>query len=109
MLVNKKHLQKTKKELKKFKETGDARYIYQNELNRACFQHEMVIYGDFQDLTRRTASDKILREKAFNVVKIQNMMDINADLLQWSINFLIKKLLVVVLKLRVFKTSLLWT
>ena len=49
-----------------------------------------MAYGDFQDLTRRTASDKILREKAFNVAKIQNMMDINADLLQWSISFLLK-------------------
>ena len=33
-----------------------------------------------KDLTRRTASDKILRDKAFNI--IQNMMDINVDLLQ---------------------------
>ena len=26
-------------------------------------------YGDFKDLTRRTASDKILRDKAFNNAK----------------------------------------
>ena len=40
----------------KFKETGDSRYIYRNELDKACFQHDMA-YGDFKDLTRRTASD----------------------------------------------------
>ena len=28
-----------------------------------------MAYGDFKDLTRRTASDKILRDKAFNLAK----------------------------------------
>ena len=50
-----------------------------------------MAYGDFKDLTRRTASDKILRDKAFNIAKIWNMMDIKVDLLQWSKTFLIKK------------------
>ena len=59
---------KTKIEFKKFKETGDASYIYKNELDKACFQHYMA-YGDFKDLKRRTASDKMLREKAFNIAK----------------------------------------
>ena len=61
------HLQKTNKE-KKIKETGDSRYISQNELDKACFQHDMA-YGEFKDLTRRTASDKILHDKAFNIAK----------------------------------------
>ena len=59
------HLQKTKRE---FKETGDSQYIYQNELDKACFQHDMA-HGNFKDLTRRTASDKILHDEAFNIVK----------------------------------------
>ena len=50
-----------------------------------------MAYGDFKDLTKRTASNKILRDKAFNIAKIGNMMDIKVDLLQWSITFLIKK------------------
>ena len=41
-------------------------HIYQNELDKACFQHGMA-YRDFKDLTRRTASDKILRDKTFNI------------------------------------------
>ena len=52
--------------MRKFKETGDSQYIYQNKLDKACFQHDMS-YGDFKDLTRRTASDKILRDKVFDV------------------------------------------
>ena len=52
----------------KFKETGDSSYICQNELGKACFQHD-IAYGDFEDLPRRTASDKILRDKSFNIAK----------------------------------------
>ena len=61
---------KNKERIQKFKETRDSQSIYQNELDRACFQHYMA-YGDFKDLTRRTASDKILRDKAFNITKNQ--------------------------------------
>ena len=57
---------KNKVRTQKFKETRDSRYIYENELEKACFQHDMA-YGDFNDLTRRTASDKILSDKAFNI------------------------------------------
>ena len=35
------------------------RYIYQKDLDKACYQHDMA-YGDFKDLTRRTTSGKIL-------------------------------------------------
>ena len=57
-----------KERIQKFKETGDTKSIYRNELNKTCFQHDMA-YGDFKDLARRTASDKVLRERAFNIVK----------------------------------------
>ena len=28
-----------------------------------------MAYGDFKDLARRTSADKVLRDKAFNIVK----------------------------------------
>ena len=59
---------KNKERIQKFKETRDTSYIYENELDKACFQHDMA-YGDFKDLARRTASDKVLRDKAFNIAK----------------------------------------
>ena len=43
-------------------------YIYKNELDKACFQHD-VAYEDFKDLARRAASDKLLRDKTFNIAK----------------------------------------
>ena len=36
---------KNKERIQKYKETGDSRYIYRNELDKACFQHDMA-YGD---------------------------------------------------------------
>ena len=54
--------------IQKFKGTGDTGYIYKNELDKAYFQHDMA-YGDFKDLAKRTVSDKILRDKAFNIAK----------------------------------------
>ena len=70
-------------------------------------------------LTRRTASDKTLRDKAkrankaLTFLKVQNMMDINVDLLQWFMTFLIKKLLLpakinllaMVVKIRISQAS----
>ena len=60
----------TKKQRKnsKFKETGDTSYICKKELDKTCFQHD-VSYGDFKDLARTTASDKVLIDKAFNIAK----------------------------------------
>ena len=59
---------KKKERIQNFKETGDTSYIYKNELDKACFQHDMAD-GDFKNLARRTASDKVLRDKAFNIAK----------------------------------------
>ena len=56
------------KNKERIQETGDISYIYKNELEKTCFQHDMA-YGDFEDLKRRTASDKVLRDKAFNIAK----------------------------------------
>ena len=49
------------------KETVDSRYINRNELDKACFQHDMA-FGDVGNLARRTSSD-VLRNKEFNIAK----------------------------------------
>ena len=61
---------KNKERIQKFKETGDTSYIYKNELDKACFQHDMA-YGDFKYLPKRTAADKVLRDKAFKIASDQ--------------------------------------
>ena len=59
---------KNKERIQKFKETGDMSHIYKNELDKACFIHDMA-YGDFKNLKRRTFCEKVLRDKAFNIAK----------------------------------------
>ena len=59
---------KNKESIKKFRETGYSRYVYQNKLGKSCFQHDMA-YGDFKDLNRKAFADKLLPDKAFNVAK----------------------------------------
>ena len=54
---------KNRQRIQKIKETGDSRYVYQNKLGKVCFN---MAYGDLKDLT---ASDKRLRDKAFNIAK----------------------------------------
>ena len=59
---------KNKKTIQKFKEMGDSKYIYQNKLDKTCIQHD-VVQGGFKCSPRKTASDQILPDKAFNISK----------------------------------------
>ena len=55
-----------KERIKEFKRTGNTRYIYRNELDKACFQHDSA-YADHKDLINRAKADKVLRDKAYNI------------------------------------------
>ena len=57
---------KHKERIKKFEQTGDTKYIYRNELDKACFQHDAA-YTNNKDLLNRTRADKILRYKAYGI------------------------------------------
>ena len=59
---------KSKEIIQKFKETGDTNDIYKNEFDKICFQYDMA-YEDFKVLARRTATDKVFKDKAFNIAK----------------------------------------
>ena len=49
---------KNKVRIGKFIQTGNTDYIYKNDLDKACFQHDMA-YGKYKDLTKRIQSDKV--------------------------------------------------
>ena len=57
------HLLKIKRRYKHLKR--------QNKLDKTFFQHDMT-YGDFKDFPRRTASDKLLRNKSYKLSRINN-------------------------------------
>ena len=81
---------KNKERIQRFKETGDTSYIYKNELDKACFQQDMA-YGDFKDLTKRTAADKVLRDKAFKIASDQKYDRYQRGLASMVYNFFDKK------------------
>ena len=59
-----------------------------------------MVYGGSKDLTRKTFSDKALRDKAFNIVKNPKYEGYQRDLASMIYNFFDKKLLVVQLKMK---------
>ena len=87
---------KNKERIQNFKETRDTKYFYRNEWNKAYFQHDMS-FGDFKDWAKRTDSNKVLRDKAFNIAKNPKYDGIKKALLLWFTNVFIKRLKVVVL------------
>ena len=60
---------KHRKRIKKFRETGNLKHLYRNDLDIACFAHD-VAYSDSKDLAKRTISDKILEERAYEIARI---------------------------------------
>ena len=97
---------KSKERIQKLKETGDSRYNYENELDKACFQHDMA-YGDFKDLAKRTTSGKVLRDKAFSIAKNPKYDGYKKGLASMVYKFFDKKSLVVVLITKLNKISIL--
>ena len=49
---------KNKGKVEKFMQTGNADFIYKNDLDKAYFQHDMA-YGKSKDLSKITQSDKV--------------------------------------------------
>ena len=59
---------KNKERIENFMKTENKDFIYGNELDKACFQHDMA-YGKAKDLVSRTQSDKVLIDQAFKNCK----------------------------------------
>ena len=71
-------------------QTGNTDFIYKNELDKACFQHDMA-YGKSKDLVRRTQSDKFLRDKAFKSASDPKYDDYQRGLASMVFKFFNKK------------------
>ena len=62
----------------KQRKKGNTDFIYRNELDNACFEHDMA-YGKSKDLAKGTQSDKVFRNKAIKISNDPNMMVIKED------------------------------
>ena len=81
---------KNKKRIEKFMQTGNTDFIYKNELDKACFQHNMA-YGKSKHLIKRTQSDKVLKDKAFKIANNPNFDDYERGLASMVYKFFDKK------------------
>ena len=105
---------KKKERIQKFMLTVNTDYIYKNDLDKACFQHDMA-YGKYKDLAKRTQSDKVLKDKAFQIASNPKYDGYQRGLASMVLRFWIKNplhlqinlLKIVVLNL--CKISVLWT
>ena len=59
---------KNSERIQKFRGTGNSRHSYRNELDKACLAHDSA-YSDSKDLAKRTISDKILKDRAYEIAR----------------------------------------
>ena len=71
-------------------QTGNTDFTYKNELDKACFQHDMA-YGKSKDLVKRTQSDKVLEDKAFKIASDPKHDDYQRGLASMVYKFFDKK------------------
>ena len=62
---------KNKERIERFMQTGNADFIYKNELDKACFQHDMA-YGKLKDLIKIIQPGNVLKDKAFKIANNPN-------------------------------------
>ena len=86
---------KNRERIKKFMKTGNTDFIYRIDLDKACFQHNMAC-GKSKDLAKRTESEKVLRDKAFDIASNPKYNGYQRGLASMVYKFLIKNLVEVV-------------
>ena len=72
------------------RETGNLKHLYRNKLDKACLAHDSA-YSDSKDLAKRTISDKILKDKAYEVAINRGHDGYQRALASMVYNFLIRK------------------
>ena len=77
-------------------QSGNTHFIYKNELDNVCFQHDMA-YGKSKDLVKGTQSDKVLRDKAFKIASNPKYDGYQRGLASMAYKFFDKNLVEVVL------------
>ena len=55
---------KHRERIKNFRETSNVKHLYRTELDKACSDNEAA-YSDSKFLAKRTISDKILKNRAY--------------------------------------------
>ena len=59
---------KHRERIEKLRGTGNSKHLYRNDLDKACFAHDAT-YFDIKDLAKTTISDKILKDKVYEIAR----------------------------------------
>ena len=59
---------KHRERIQKFRETGTLRHFYRNELEKVCSAHNAA-YSESKDLAKRTISEKILKDRSYEIAR----------------------------------------
>ena len=80
---------KHRERIQKYRETGNLKHyhLYRNELDKACFAHDAA----YSDLAKRTISDKILNNRAYEIARNCNSEGYQKALASMVYNFFDKK------------------
>ena len=62
---------KHRERIQKFRETGNLKHLYRNELEKVCFAYDAA-YSDSKDLAKITISNNILRDRAYEIPRNRN-------------------------------------
>ena len=62
---------KHRERIQKFRETGNLKNLYRNELDKAGFTNDAA-YSDSKDLDKRTIADEILKDRAYKIARNRN-------------------------------------
>ena len=76
------------KKIEKFLQTGNTNFIYKNDIDKACFQHDMA-YCKYKNLNKRTQSDEVLKDKAFKIASNQKYDGYQGGLASMVYSFLV--------------------
>ena len=76
--------------IQKFRETGNLRHLYGNALDKACFANNSE-YSYSKDLRKRTISDKVLRDKVYEIARERNYDGYQRALTSMVYMFFVKK------------------
>ena len=83
-------LTKNKERIEKFMQSRNTDFIYRNEIDKACSQHDMA-HGKSKDLTKRTQLGKFLRDKAFKIASDPRYDGYQRELASMVYKFFYKK------------------
>ena len=81
---------RNKQKIQKFMQTGDTNDIYKNELDKASFPHGMAS-GKYKELQKRAQSNKVLKDKAFEIANNPRYDGYQRGLVSMAYKFFDKK------------------